>query len=200
MQYVMLIALWAGAFLMPEIGALDRVDVQIDLKSPLTFQRKDYLIKVSIKRQKLTLYRGQTALKSYLISTSVKGAGERLHSLKTPRGLHRIDAKIGNGAPLYTIFKARKSQGIRWTAKKGPRDDLILSRILTLEGLESGLNRGTDAFDQCIDTKQRHIYIHGTHQEERIGEPASHGCIRMKNRDIADLFELVPIGSLVLIE
>ncbi len=196
----MLLAFSAEAFLMPEIGATDRLGVKVDQKSHLTAQRKDHLIKISIKRQKLILYRGQSALKSYLISTSSKGVGERLHSLKTPRGLHRIDAKIGSGAPLYTIFKARKSQGMRWTAKEGQRDDLILSRILTLEGLESGLNRGTDAFDQCIDTKQRHIYIHGTHQEERIGEPASHGCIRMKNRDIADLFELVSIGTLVLIE
>ena len=157
-------------------------------------------LKIDLKTQKLTLYQDQTAIKTYSISTSLLGSGELLHSYQTPKGLHEIDQKIGFGEPVFTIFKGRKSLKTRWSNTCSSSQDFILTRILTLNGLERGKNLGIDQSNLCVDTKQRHIYIHGTHQEDKIGQRASHGCIRMKNREIEDLFDKVPLGCHVFIE
>ncbi len=142
-------------------------------------------IKIITEDQKLLLYSDSEIVKEYSISSSKKGLGSEIDSLKTPPGLHRIHSKIGAGEKKGTIFKSRKATEKVWDSEQS-EDDLILSRILVLEGLEPGVNKGGN-----VDSLQRYIYIHGTNHENKIGLQASHGCIRMKNNDIMELFELV---------
>lgn len=136
-------------------------------------------------------------LREYRISTAVVGLGEEAGSYKTPRGRHRIAEKIGAGAPLYAAFKARVPTGEIWTPDLDaaePGRDWILTRILWLEGLEPGKNQGGN-----VDSHARYIYLHGTNEEHRLGTPASHGCVRMANAAVAELFELVEVGDEVRI-
>ncbi len=134
------------------------------------------------------------ARRSYPISTAAKGVGNRIDSYKTPAGIHRIRQKIGGGEPAGTIFEAREPCG-RIARDFNNRDgDEITSRILWLDGLEDGINRG----GSC-DTYSRYIYIHGTTDEQRIGQPVSAGCIRMRNDDVIELFDDVLVNDLVLI-
>lgn len=126
--------------------------------------------------------------KVYQISTAKNGVGERENSFKTPKGKHIICEKIGKNMPKFTIFKARESVGI-WDEKL-TKKDLILSRILWLDGIES--------FNK--NSKQRYVYIHGTNDEDNIGKPISKGCIRMKNDDIIEFFELVEVGEIMIIK
>ena len=133
--------------------------------------------------------------KSYVISSGLNGIGEEENSGKTPTGWHRIAEKIGETEPAYAVFKARQWTGEIYTAELGqqyPDRDWILSRILWLDGLEEGKNRGLGC-----DTYQRYIYIHGTPDSEPMGEPQSHGCIRMHSHDILELFNLVDEDALV---
>ena len=126
------------------------------------------------------------------VSTAARGAGERDGSEQTPRGRHAVRQKIGAGAPERAVFVGREPTGEVCTADRfadEPERDWILSRILWLDGLEEGRNRGGD-----VDSRARFIYIHGTPDEARIGEPASHGCIRMRNRDVIALFDRVEEG------
>ncbi|MBS1961347.1 MAG: L,D-transpeptidase [Bdellovibrionales bacterium] len=128
----------------------------------------------------------------YRISTGAAGTGNEPGSFKTPIGLHRVAEKLGDGAPLGAVFRNRAPTGEVWTADpENPLaftgEDLVLTRILWLAGLEPE-NAGT--FD-------RFIYLHGTNHEERLGQPASHGCIRFANADIVDLFVRLPVGALV---
>jgi hypothetical protein len=153
-------------------------------------------ILVSISKQKLYLIKDKKTIKTYPVSTSKYGIGNKDMSYKTPLGLHRIVSKIGKNAKFCDVFKSRRR--IKKIAKLNIRDidqDLITTRILRLQGLERGINHG-----KGIDTYERCIYIHGTPQENLIGKPASHGCIRMKNRDIIELFNLVKIKTPVLIQ
>jgi L,D-transpeptidase YbiS len=145
-------------------------------------------IHVSVRTQQLALKAGPTKLAAYPISTSRFGLGSEEGSMKTPTGRFRIAEKIGGGMPLGTVFKSRRP--VKPTRKALRGDDLILTRILWLEGLDPG----------NANTRERFIYIHGTNQEEQIGEPASHGCIRMRGADLVDLFERVAIGTPVLIK
>lgn len=127
------------------------------------------------------------------VSTAERGAGERNGSYQTPRGRHVIAEKIGADAPMYAAFRGRQLTGELWTPRVGaetPQRDWILSRILWLAGCEPGKNLGGD-----VDTQARYIYIHGTHAEDRIGLPCSHGCIRMRNSDMITLFDQVVIGT-----
>ena len=154
-------------------------------------QKSPAEIKVKISEHKLYLISGNKVIKDYSISTSKYGIGNRVGSNKTPLGLHRIASKIGRNAHFGAIFKRRRDTGkIARINKDG--GDFITTRILRLEGLQKGINKGKD-----IDSFRRCIYIHGTPEEKLIGKPASHGCIRMKNRDIIKLFSLVKIGALV---
>lgn len=152
---------------------------------------------VRVSEQKLYLIRDGKVIREYPVSTSKFGIGNKAGSFKTPLGRHRVAEKIGEGAPLYTIFKervnTRKLAVIERTLKGAPYDD-VTTRILWLEGLEPGINRGPG-----IDSKQRFIYIHGTPSEGLIGRPASNGCVRMYNKDVIELFDLVPAGAPVLI-
>lgn len=152
---------------------------------------------ISISGQTLTLWQKDEQLRQYAISSALKGVGERSGSEQTPRGKHMIRAKIGANLPLNTVFKARRPTGEIYSAElaeKYPHRDWILSRIMWLSGCELGKNR----LGQC-DTMRRYIYIHGTPDTEPMGVAMSHGCIRMRNQDIAELFTLVPAFTPVLI-
>lgn len=151
------------------------------------------MIKISITQQKLYFFRKDALIKVYPISTSRYGVGNKSGSNKTPLGRHKIIGKYGRNACLGEIFKRRRNTGSIAKSLRGQMD-LITTRILRLEGLETGLNKG-----KGIDSFQRCIYIHGTPEENKIGGPASHGCIRMKNKDVAKLFDMVKRGDLVTI-
>jgi len=127
--------------------------------------------------------------KTYLVSTASRGAGETNGSLCTPRGRHIVRARIGAGQPLNTVFVRRRPTGEVWTPElhaQYPGRDWILTRILWLSGCEPGRNRLGD-----VDTMRRYIYIHGSPDTAEMGKPGSIGCIRMRNRDIVELFERV---------
>lgn len=148
-------------------------------------------IEIHLGTQELTLIddAGRT-LRRYPVSTAANGAGEKSGSYCTPRGRHVVRAKIGAGWPLHAVFKARRPTGEVYTPALGaaePGRDWILTRILWLSGKQPGFNR----LGGC-DTMRRFIYIHGTPDEQFAPAPRSHGCIRMRNADVAELFELVP--------
>ena len=137
-------------------------------------------------------------LHEYPVSTSKYGTGCQNGSEKTPLGLHRIADKLGGAMPVNEVFIGRIPQGsLEECVERGVDlpDDVIMSRIMWLEGMEPGRNKGG-----YVDTYQRYIYIHGTNHEDQIGTPTSIGCIRMRNQDVVDLFRLVDVGSEVLIE
>lgn len=157
-------------------------------------------IEVSVKEQKLRLWKEGKLLKSYHISTATKGTGQEIHSEKTPLGLHTISLKIGDGAPIGTIFRYQKSTRRIWDLSKDAKgQDLILSRVIILKGMERGFNRGFNPQKECVDSADRRIYIHGTAEESLLGTPTSHGCIRMRNSDVIVLYEKVETGMAVWI-
>lgn len=154
-------------------------------------------IDIALNEQRLRLYNGEMLVAEYPVSTSRYGPGERMDSHRTPRGMHRIRARIGADAPRATVFKGRRPTGEIYSAEladANPDRDWILSRILWLGGLEPGRNRYGE-----VDSQRRYIYIHGTPDSEPIGEPASIGCVRMRNDDVMDLFERVQAGMKVMI-
>ncbi len=156
-------------------------------------------IKISVSEQKLGLYdEAGELLKEYPVSTSKYGTGNQNGSEQTPLGLHRIKDKLGGAMPVNEVFIGRVPHGnLDECIGRGIDlpDDVIMSRILWLEGMEPGHNQGG-----YVDTYQRYIYIHGTNHEDSVGTPSSIGCIRMRNQDVVDLFRLVETGSEVLIE
>ncbi len=155
-------------------------------------------IEISIPAQTLTLLEDGRVLQQYPVSTALKGAGEISGSEQTPRGAHIVRARIGAGAPAAAVFRGRRPTGEVWSpelASQHPGRDWILSRILWLSGTEPGRNR----LGNC-DTMRRYIYIHGTPDNEPMGEPLSHGCIRMRNADVIALFEQVAVYTPVYIE
>lgn len=142
-------------------------------------------IEIDITRQELAC--GE---RSYPVSTAANGAGERNGSFCTPRGRHIVRAKIGKDLPLRSVFVRRRPTGEIWTPElhaRYPGRDWMLTRLLWLSGCERGFNRLGD-----VDTMRRMVYIHGTHDLAEVGKPGSHGCVRMRNEDIAELFELFP--------
>lgn len=150
-------------------------------------------IDISIAGQVLVLRDDDKELARYPVSTALNGPGELEGSGCTPRGRHVVRAKIGAGAPLGAVFVGRRPTGEVWTpdlAAAAPARDWILTRILWLSGLERGINR----LGGC-DSMRRYIYIHGTPDSEPMGVPRSHGCIRMRNADVVDLFGQVPVGT-----
>ncbi|HMD68163.1 MAG TPA: L,D-transpeptidase [Chitinivibrionales bacterium] len=149
---------------------------------------------VDISKQRLYRLADGVAVKEYPVSTSRFGVGNADGSLMTPAGVHRVKEKYGHGAPVGRVFRDRFDTGETWTVGV-PGENLILTRILRLEGCEDGINRG-----EGIDSYERYIYIHGTNNEKSVGAPASHGCVCMKNADIVELFEYVPEGMLVVID
>jgi lipoprotein-anchoring transpeptidase ErfK/SrfK len=155
-------------------------------------------LRVSIPRQTLDWVEGGRILRAWPVSTAKNGPGERQGSGCTPRGWHRIRARIGAGMPLGTVFKGRRPTGEVYGPEleaQCPGRDWILTRILWLGGLEPGVNRYGE-----VDTTWRYIYIHGSPDHGVTGAPLSHGCVRMRSADVADLFEQVAPGMRVLIE
>jgi len=152
-------------------------------------------LRVSLATQRLEVLRDGMPLQTYVVSASKHGAGEVQGSHQTPRGRHVIRAKIGAGAALGAVFRGRRPTGEIYSAdlaRAFPERDWILTRILWLSGTEVGRNRLGN-----VDTMRRYIYIHGTPDTEALGIPGSIGCVRMANRDIVDLFDLVPTGTIV---
>lgn len=153
-------------------------------------------ILIDIPSQTLSLLGDDGAcIRRYSVSTARNGAGEASGSFCTPRGRHIIRARIGAGAPIGVAFRGRRPTGEVWTpelAAANPGRDWILTRILWLSGTEPGFNRLGE-----VDSMRRYIYIHGTPDTEPMGVPLSIGCVRMRNRDVAELFELVPAGTAV---
>ncbi len=153
-------------------------------------------IEISIPQQTLTLFDdndGQVA--RYAVSTAANGVGCVKNSGCTPLGAHIIRAKIGDGAAENTVFVGRRPTGEIFTPAlklEFPERDWILTRILWLSGTEPGKNRLGN-----VDTMQRYIYIHGTPDETELGVPGSHGCVRMRNADLVELFDRVPVGTTV---
>lgn len=157
----------------------------------------DNLLFVSIENQKMYRIQSKDIIETYDISTSKYGIGNQMGSNKTPTGLHKINSKYGhktpvNGRMIGRVFYGQIAKIFSDTTTS--KTDDITSRILWLEGLENGINKGDN-----IDSYKRYIYIHGTSEEGRIGIPSSHGCVRMKNKDVIDLFNEVAIGTFVLI-
>jgi len=145
-------------------------------------------IHISIRNQRLTLKTGDTPIRSYPISSSRFGTGSEEGSMKTPTGRFRVVEKIGAELPLDTVFQSRVP--LQPGDSLPPTEDLVMSRILWLDGVE----------EHNANTRDRFIYIHGTKHEDKIGIPDSHGCVRMRNSDVAELFTLVNEGTHVLIE
>jgi hypothetical protein len=154
-----------------------------------------HILLVNIASQKTTLFECQSkeyaAAKIFRCSTSKFGVGETAGSNKTPRGLHRVARKIGGGWPVGAAFKARQMIGYTWQGLPGAR---ITNRILWLEGLEPGFNRGGN-----VDSFQRYVYIHGTGDETTLGRPDSHGCVHLAANDLLPLYDKLPEGTLVWI-
>lgn len=151
-----------------------------------------FLLLVNIGEQAATLFEQDKPVKKYRCSTSRFGIGEVAGSNMTPRGLHRIAEKVGDGCPVGTVFKERQIVGYM---SEGYPEGLITTRIMWLEGLEPGFNRGGN-----VDSHDRYIYIHGTGNESTIGRPASHGCVHFAAEDLISLYDKLPSGTLVWIE
>ncbi|MEZ5405193.1 MAG: L,D-transpeptidase [Verrucomicrobiia bacterium] len=149
----------------------------------------EVFLKVNVAKQILELYQRDSFQQSYPISTSKFGLGSEPNSLKTPLGWHVIAKKIGEGLPPGAVLRSREWTGAIWSFEDPYQtdEDLVLSRILWLEGVEPS-NR---------TSFERYIYIHGTNQENEISAPASHGCVRMRNQDIIELFDKIPEGTKV---
>jgi lipoprotein-anchoring transpeptidase ErfK/SrfK len=166
------------------------------MKNKESDEVQDYL-DICIASQQLTVFADGILVQRYPISTAKNGAGELMGSQCTPTGWHRIRAKIGTGQPLNAVFIGRRATGEIYTAELGtqyPQRDWILTRILWLGGLEPGKNRYGK-----VDSTWRYIYIHGCPDELMTGIPDSHGCIRMKNIDVLNLFNQMDAGAKVFI-
>ena len=153
-------------------------------------------LQISVAKQSMRVVdESGELLREYPVSTASAGVGEVSGSFQTPRGSHIIRAKIGAAQPENTVFVRRRPTGEIWTPDLGeqfPGRDWILTRILWLSGCEPGRNRLG-----CVDTMRRYVYIHGSPDSVEMGVPGSHGCVRMRNADILELFELVPCYSSV---
>jgi len=186
--------------------ALER-SCQIFLEK-LPYEKIGQYILIIPSHQKLLLIKNSIVLQEYMISTSKYGLGNKNESFQTPIGIHKISKKIGDSCPIFTVFKGRIPLGDNLTLSELEKpinekyrkkhlkgcEDVITSRIMWLEGIEKGVNKGGN-----VDTYSRYIYIHGTAHEKLIGKEASHGCIRMRNDNIIELFEKVKQDMHVLI-
>ncbi len=156
-------------------------------------------ILIDISKQTLTLSSAVTT-RAYSVSTALNGVGEIEGSECTPRGRHVITEKIGGELPVNAVLRGRQPTGEIYDealANAHPARDWILTRILWLTGLEEGVNAGQNANGINVDSHARYIYIHGTPDSEPMGVPKSHGCVRMRNQDIIDLFKHVDVGATV---
>ena len=153
---------------------------------------------VRVNEQRLYVIHDTQVVQVYPVSTSKYGMGAQMGSERTPPGIHRIESMIGSGEPLGTVFEGRVSTAMVAninTEVTGTDQVLITSRILWLDGLEPGINKGEE-----VDSHSRYIYIHGTHEEGLIGQPASRGCVRMTNSDVIELYDMLNADDLVFIQ
>ena len=173
-----------------DINKMNKNSTIVELESiDSSYKSLENLIYVDISSQTLSYIVKGTVSRKYNISSSYYGTGSEANSLKTPLGKHEIYKKIGNELPINAILKGRVWNGAIADIIEGPIDtdyDHVTSRILWLDGLEEGKNKGNG-----VDSRNRYIYIHGTAEEGLIGKPASDGCIRMYNNEVIELFELV---------
>lgn len=173
-----------------DISKMNKNSTIVELESiDSSYKSLENLIYVDISSQTLSYIVKGTVSKKYNISSSYYGTGSEANSLKTPLGKHEIYKKIGNELPINAILKGRVWSGAIADIIEGPIDtdyDHVTSRILWLDGLEEGKNKGNG-----VDSRNRYIYIHGTAEEGLIGKPASDGCIRMYNKEVIELFEIV---------
>jgi hypothetical protein len=167
-----------------------------EISSRLGIKPTDRILVVRLGSSTLQYYRTNSLVKSYVISTSRRPPCNIKHSLGTPRGLHAIAERIGAGQPPGMVFQSRVATGRHYSElpPAEPERNLVTGRILWLRGLEPGVNAGGE-----VDTHDRYIYIHGTNQEERIGQAISAGCVLMRNADIVELYEQVRVGDWVWI-
>lgn len=162
-------------------------------------------IKISIKEQTLTLFDGDKQLKHYSISTGKNGSGELMDSECTPCGKHIISEKTGEGAEINSVFVGRVATGEIYQPvlrEQHPQRDWILTRILWLSGTEAGRNKGhKDGHDEniSVDSHDRYIYLHGAPDDIAMGKPGSRGCVRMRNNEIIELFDLIEVGTEIVI-
>lgn len=150
-------------------------------------------LEINLGAQILTVFDGDECVATFRVSTAANGPGEKMDSECTPRGKHVIDEKIGSGCAANTVFVGRRATGEicdRSLRERNPGRDWIVTRIMWLRGVETGFNEGGS-----VDSKARYIYIHGTPDDTDMGVPGSRGCIRMRNHDIVQLFELVDEGT-----
>ena len=191
-QVILFISLLISSLVNESI--IDRVNNYCDEKKGKTY---DEILFVSVKEQKMYHIVENTIVKEYFVSTAKKGVGNQKNSDMTPYGLHYIKEKHGGKTPQNGRMIGREFYGqiatIHSDTSSSKTDD-ITSRILWLSGMEKDINKGGN-----VDSYNRYIYIHGTSEEGKIGTPASHGCVRMLNTDIIDLYAKIMIGTKVLI-
>ena len=155
---------------------------------------------ISVEDQQLRLVEGGRTVLEMLCATGFSGVGVREGTNQTPPGWHRITEKIGDGEPEGRVFRSRGVTKKIWQPGEVVPEDLVLTRILILEGLEPGINQGRDKEGFLVDSLKRFIYIHGTNDVEHLGEPSSKGCIRLSNTDVITLFNRVAVGTPVIID
>lgn len=169
------------------------------LRTRFGLRDDEFAVVINPSHQELYVIKNNDILRTYRVSTAKSGIGNTHGSGMTPMGTHRIREKIGDGAELGTIFKAKQDTGEKAEVRDGtidvPGGALMTTRILSLYGQEPGINEG-----RGVDTYHRHIYIHGTSKEGMIGKPDSHGCIRMNNQEVVKLYDLVSEDTLVEIQ
>ncbi|GMW02301.1 MAG: hypothetical protein AMXMBFR84_34370 [Candidatus Hydrogenedentota bacterium] len=149
---------------------------------------------VSVDEQRMRIIQNGKVLWDEVCATAENGTGSAAGSNQTPLGWHSVAEKIGEGAALGQVFRSRQRTKEIWRPGDEPDEDLVLTRILWLSGEEPGKNKGGN-----VDSYLRYIYIHGTNQEDRLGTPSSHGCVRLSNEDVIQAFQMIPPGTQVLI-
>lgn len=184
----------------PKQGLVDMLLEYLEVRYPGEDVDGDVLY-IQVSNQRMFHVRGRRLMTEYHIATATNGLGSETNSFRTPTGLHRVSEKYGDGVPMYGIFKDRRFTGELadpsqdgTPGSQGMDKDWITSRILWLDGVEPGHNKGGGK-----DSHERYIYIHGTANERSIGTPSSRGCIRMRNADVIALYDQVPIGALVVV-
>ena len=155
---------------------------------------------VSVSAQQLYVIENGIVRWSAACSTGRNGIGSLANSEKTPPGWHEVARKIGEKEPWGRIFEARAPTSRTWKPGDKTDADLVLTRIFILEGIEPGINKGKDEQGRVVDSRERYIYIHGTNGEENLGQPVSHGCVRVSNEAVLALFDFISSGSLLYIE
>lgn len=154
---------------------------------------------IVVSQQRMYILEGRQLLWEAVCATATNGIGSEARSEKTPLGWHLVSEKFGDKAPVGQVFRSRIPTKELWKPGMSTKEDLVLTRVLWLDGMEPGKNKGKNAAGTNVDSKQRCIYIHGTNGETALGTPSSHGCIRLSNTKVIEAFDLLPPNAPVLI-